>query len=155
MRGRRRMRMRRIGEEWNEWVEDAITIHEDRYNIIFHLSFTTLIILLPSHPMPCPSHLLICLLLWICVCVCVCVCMCVCMCVCICVCFILLKVGIPGGVITDSEKEFLVAELLKMKCLPVFLEANIARAAYHGYCKQVRTPCLPCLPSFSFFCVGA
>lgn len=57
-----------------------------------------------------------------------------------CVCYLLLtQVGIPGGDITESEKVFLVAELLKMKCLPVFLEAPIARAAYHGYCKQVRT----------------
>ena len=39
---------------------------------------------------------------------------------------------------TPNEKDFLVAALADMNCLPVFLEADIARAAYHGYCKQVR-----------------
>ena len=57
----------------------------------------------------------------------------------VCAVYLSSQVGIPGGDITESEKVFLVAELLKMKCLPVFLEAPIARAAYHGYCKQVRT----------------
>ena len=49
-----------------------------------------------------------------------------------------LKVSIPGGLMTPNEKDFLVAALADMNCLPVFLEADIARAAYHGYCKQVR-----------------
>ena len=38
---------------------------------------------------------------------------------------------------TSDEKSFLVAALVAMNCLPVFLEADTARAAYHGYCKQV------------------
>ena len=79
------------------------------------------------------------------------ICFCVSICVCVsirvsfaydmsvCAIYFSSQVGIPGGDITESEKVFLVAELLKMKCLPVFLEAPIARAAYHGYCKQVRT----------------
>ena len=47
------------------------------------------------------------------------------------------KVNVPGSVMTSDEKSFLVAALVAMNCLPVFLEADIARAAYHGYCKQV------------------
>jgi hypothetical protein len=73
--------------------------------------------------------------------------------VCVCVIYLSSQVGIPGCDITESEKVFLVAELLKMKCLPVFLEARIARAAYHGYCKQVRTcyATLLCLYSYCSF----
>ena len=87
-----------------------------------------------------------CLCLFLCACLCQCSCVHVRLFMCLCaydmsvhLCYALSQVGIPGGDITESEKVFLVAELLKMKCLPVFLEAPIARAAYHGYCKQVRT----------------
>jgi hypothetical protein len=51
-----------------------------------------------------------------------------------------IQLSIPGAELTEPEKAFLVSSLKAMNCLPVFLQADITRAAYHGYCKQVLLP---------------
>jgi trehalose-6-phosphate synthase len=47
-------------------------------------------------------------------------------------------VSVPGEKPSPRELEALEEVLRRMKCIPVFLEADMARKAYHGYCKQVR-----------------
>jgi trehalose 6-phosphate synthase/phosphatase len=46
---------------------------------------------------------------------------------------------VPGAKPTEAEMAFLLKVLEDMYCLPIFLEASMAEAAYNGYCKQVRS----------------
>lgn len=49
-------------------------------------------------------------------------------------------ISAPGENLSSEEIEFLVAELAKMNCTPVFLDTEVQRLAYHGYCKQILWP---------------
>jgi trehalose 6-phosphate synthase/phosphatase len=49
-------------------------------------------------------------------------------------------VAVPGDKPTAHEQEQLVKVLREMNCIPVFLDADVQRNAYHGYCKQVMWP---------------
>ena len=48
--------------------------------------------------------------------------------------------SIRGEKPTQSEINYLVGELQKMNCYPIFLDEDVKRLAYHGYCKQVMWP---------------
>jgi len=48
-------------------------------------------------------------------------------------------VSLPEG--TKAEEVVILQNMLStMNCIPVFIDANIAKDAYHGYCKQVMWP---------------
>ena len=49
-------------------------------------------------------------------------------------------VSVPGEKLSAEERGELTRILAAMKCIPLFLDEDITKAAYFGYCKQVLWP---------------